>query len=321
MDPELVQYGLIFSIGAAVFLAMEAAYLSISRRRSYTRQVNDRLKTLDQAESQADVLVLLRRARGLSADGRFVLPIIWFNRLAVQSGVASGKLKIGMGVSISVAVFVSFLVYLRFGPLAGFGAFVGIGGILPLIVLMMRRRKRLRAFEAQLPDAIDIMVRGLRAGHPLPVSIAMVGREMPDPIGSEFGMTADELTYGLDLEASMSNLSARVGLEDLVLLVLAITIQSQTGGNLSEILSNLVKVLRGRSKMRRKIKSVTAEGRASAMILSALPFLVFGAIFLVSPDFYGKVWHEPAVPKVLAMAIGWMFLGNFIMFRMVNFRI
>ncbi len=321
MDPELVQYGLIFSIGAAVFLTMEAVYLSISRRRSYTRQVNDRLKTLDEAENQADVLVLLRRARGLSADGRFILPIIWFNRLAVQSGVASGKLKFGMGFAVCAAVFVAFLGYLRFGPLAGFGAFVGVAGILPLIVLMISRRKRLRAFEAQLPDAIDIMVRGLRAGHPLPVSIAMVGREMPDPIGSEFGMTADELTYGLDLEASMSNLSARVGLEDLVLLVLAITIQSQTGGNLSEILSNLVNVLRGRSKMRRKIKSVTAEGRASAVILSALPFLVFGAIFFVSPDFYGKVWHEPIVPKVLAMAVAWMLIGNFIMFRMVNFRI
>lgn len=321
MDPQFVQYGMYLSIGAAVFLAIEAAYLSVSRRMSYTRQVNSRLKTLDEAETQADVLVLLRRARGLSSDGRFVLPLIWFNRLALQSGVPSGVLKVGMGVAISVGVFVAFLVYLRLGLPVAILSFVGCAGVLPVLVLMMRRRKRLRDFETQLPDAIDIMVRGLRAGHPLPVSIAMVGREMPDPIGSEFGMTADELTYGLDLEASMSNLSARVGQEDLTLLVLAITIQAQTGGNLSEILSNLVKVLRARTKMRRKIKSVSAEGRAAAMILSALPFLVFGAIFISSPNFYGGIWHEPVVPKVLGMAIGWMLIGNIIMYRMVNFRI
>ncbi|RMF11182.1 MAG: type II secretion system protein F, partial [Alphaproteobacteria bacterium] len=170
-------------------------------------------------------------------------------------------------------------------------------------------------------DAVDVMVRSLRAGHPLPIAIAMVGREMPDPIGTEFGMTADELTYGLDLETAMGNMAARVGQDDLALLVVAISIQSKTGGNLSEILSNLARVLRARFKMRRRIKAVSAEGRFSALGLSALPFIVFAGLMFASPNFYGEIWNEPMVRQGLGLALGLITVGNLIMFRMVNFRI
>ena len=158
--------------------------------------------------------------------------------------------------------------------------------VLPYFVLRMLRARRQKKFGAQFPDALDIIVRSLRAGHPVPIAISMVGREMPDPIGTEFGMVSDEITYGADLETAMRNLYGRIGSDDLPLFVTAVAIQGTTGGNLGEILENLSGVIRQRFKMRRKIRALAAEGRASAMILSALPIGMFLVIQVIAPDFY-----------------------------------
>ena len=149
----------------------------------------------------------------------------------------------------------------------------------------------------------------------------MVAREMPDPIGTEFGIVADEITYGADLETAMRNLYFRIGQEDLPLFVTAVAIQSSTGGNLGEILENLSGVIRQRFKMRRKIRALAAEGRASAMILSSLPIVMFLIVQVVAPEFYASVWHEDLTKIALGCAGGWMGVGNFIMYRMVNFKI
>ena len=149
----------------------------------------------------------------------------------------------------------------------------------------------------------------------------MVGRELPDPCGTEFGIVADEVTYGSDLEGAMRNLYFRVGQDDLPLFVTAVAIQGSTGGNLGEILENLSAVIRLRFKMRRKVRALAAEGRASAMILASLPIAMFGIINLVAPDFYTSVWHHDMTKIALAMAGGWMSVGVFIMYRMVNFKI
>jgi tight adherence protein B len=161
----------------------------------------------------------------------------------------------------------------------------------------------------------------LRAGHPVPIAITMVGRELPDPVGTEFGIVADEVTYGSDLEGAMRNLYFRVGQDDLPLFVTAVAIQGSTGGNLGEILENLSAVIRLRFKMRRKVRALAAEGRASAMILASLPIAMFGIINLVAPDFYTSVWKYDMTKIALAMAGGWMSVGVFIMYRMVNFKI
>ena len=205
--------------------------------------------------------------------------------------------------------------------LEAFGAALFCCTLLPLLVLKFKRGRRQKKFGAQFPDALDIIVRSLRAGHPVPIAITMVAREMADPIGTEFGIVADEITYGADLETGMRNLYFRIGQDDLPLFVTAVAIQSSTGGNLGEILENLSGVIRQRFKMRRKIRALASEGRASAMILSSLPILMFLVIQVVTPDFYASVWHEDLTKIALAGAAGWMLIGNFIMFRMVNFRI
>lgn len=321
MTPDLAQNMIYILFGTAVFLIVEAAYFAIAKRSSYMRKVNTRLKLLDNAADQRDVMVQLRRDRGLTSEGRYKLPLIWFNRLVLQSGVRLGvwRLSVLMGLVGLGAGLATFL--------AGNGWFLGIlaalgGGIgLPVIFLRHLRARRRFKFEVQLPEAVDIMVRSLKAGHPLPVAISMVAREMEDPIGTEFGLTADELTYGLDLENAMHQMNTRVGQDDFALVVVAISIQSKTGGNLSELLSNLSNVLRARFKMRRRIKAVSAEGRMSAMGLSVLPFLVFGALMIFAPDFYGEIWNEPQVAFGLGGAGVMMMIGNFIMYRMVKFRL
>jgi len=144
---------------------------------------------------------------------------------------------------------------------------------------------------------------------------------MRDPIGSEFGIVVDEITYGVDLESALRSLDIRSGQDDLPLFVTAAAIQGSTGGNLGEILENLSGVIRQRFKMRRKIRALAAEGRASAIILSSLPIAIFIVIQFVAPDFYASVWDESLTKTALATAGGWMGIGNFIMYRMVNFKI
>jgi tight adherence protein B len=168
---------------------------------------------------------------------------------------------------------------------------------------------------------MDIIVRSLRAGHPVPVAVGLVAQELADPIGTEFGIAADEITYGADVETAMRNLYFRVGQEDLPLFVTAVAIQGSTGGNLSEILSNLSSVIRQRFKMRRKIKALAAEGKFSAIFLSGLPIAVFGLINVMTPDFYGSILKYDLTKWGLGLAAAWMIAGNIAMYKMCNFRI
>jgi tight adherence protein B len=192
---------------------------------------------------------------------------------------------------------------------------------LPFGFLLFMRKRRHSKFAAQFPDAMDIIVRSLRAGHPVPVAVALVAQEMPDPIGTEFGIAADEITYGADVETAMRNLYFRVGQEDLPLFVTAVSIQGSTGGNLSEILENLSRVIRERFKMRRKIKALAAEGKFSALFLSGLPIAIFFLLNLVAPDFYASVWNQGLTKMGLGIAGSWMIFGNVVMYKMCNFRI
>jgi tight adherence protein B len=318
IDPLYVIY-LFVALAAGLFV--EAIYLLLFNTRSYRKNVNRRLKLLDNQPDRESVLVQLRRERGLTAGGEYRLPLVALNRLILQSG-----LKLGIG---SFAIYLSVLAMFAFGLLMATrgdileaaGAALFCCTLLPLMVLKFKRSRRQKKFGAQFPDALDIIVRSLRAGHPVPIAINMVAREMADPLGSEFGTVADEITYGADLETGMRNLYFRIGQDDLPLFVTAVAIQGTTGGNLGEILENLSKVIRDRFKMRRKIRSLASEGRASAMILSSLPIAMFLVIQFVSPDFYAGIWNEDITKKALAGALTWMGIGNFIMYRLVNFRI
>src|SRR5262249_19034639 len=250
-----------------------------------------------------------------------VLPLAWLNRLVIQSGVNWGVAwfpAVFMGISVMVALPVLFVS--GHLPAATLGGLLGGAGLLVLFLSAMRNRRH-RKLREQLPEATDILVRSLRAGHPVASAIRLVAGDLPDPIGTEFAIVADEMTYGLDLETAMDNLGSRVGQQDLALIIIAARIQTSTGGNLAEILSCMAKVVRESLKLRMKVKALSAEGRWSAIILSILPFALFGVLAAVAPRFYGDVWDEPIVPVVLAASVAWLMVGNIVMFRMVRFEI
>jgi tight adherence protein B len=305
----------------AAGLAFESVYLLFFTARSYRKNINRRLRLMDGEPNRESMLMQLRRERGLSRGGDYRLPLVALNRLILQSGLTIGLTKLVICVGVLAILVLGAVVILRGSLLEAFAAALVSSTLLPLLFLHIKRSRRQKAFGAQFPDALDIIVRSLRAGHPVPVAIGMVAREMKDPIGSEFGIVGDEITYGADLETGMRNLYFRLGQEDLPLFVTAVAIQGATGGNLSEILENLSTVIRERFKMRRKIRALAAEGRASALILSSLPILMFLVIQIITPEFYASVWHADITKISLAIAACWMGVGNFIMYRMVNFRI
>lgn len=318
INPVHVVY-LFTALAAGLFV--EGIYLLFFTSRSYRKNINRRLKLAEAQPDRENMLIQLRRERGLSTVGDYRLPLVALNRLILQSGITLGIGKLATYVVAGTLLAFGATMVTRGDLLEAFGVAAFSCTLLPLLVLKFMRSRRQKTFGAQFPDALDIIVRSLRAGHPVPVAVSMVAREMPDPIGSEFGIVADEITFGADLETGMRNLYFRIGQDDLPLFVTAVAIQGSTGGNLGEILENLSSVIRQRFKMRRKIKALAAEGRASALILSSLPILMFLVIQVITPEFYASVWHEDLTKIALAVAGGWMSIGNFIMYRMVNFKI
>jgi tight adherence protein B len=308
-------------VAASAALFVEGIYLLFFSGASYRKNVNRRLKLLKDQPDRENILVQLRRERGLSSGGGYSIAFESLNRLVLQSGLTIGIGKLLMIVAFATIASFAIGVVVRGDLIDAFviALFFGIG--LPYMVVRFMRSRRQKAFSAQFPDALDMIVRSLRAGHPTPIALTMVAREMRDPIGSEFGIVVDEITYGADLETALRNLNVRIGQDDLPLFVTAVAIQGSTGGNLGEILENLSGVIRQRFKMRRKIRALASEGRASALILSSLPIAMFLIIQLVSPNFYASVWDIPLTKQALMAAGCWMGLGNLIMYRLVNFKI
>jgi tight adherence protein B len=311
---------IIFAAISAIMFA-EAIYLLGFSTASYRSNVNRRLKISKTQTDREAILIQLRRERGLTNDGLFRFGLQWFNRLLLESGMTGGPMKLALFAFAGGAVVFAGIWHFRESAIqAGGGAFVA-ALLTPLIALLIARKRRHGKFAEQFPDAMDIIVRSLRAGHPVPVAVALVAQELADPIGTEFGIAADEITYGADVETAMRNLYFRVGQEDLPLFVTAVAIQGSTGGNLSEILSNLSGVIRLRFKMRRKIRALAAEGKFSAIFLSGLPVAVFCLINVMTPGFYGSIIQYDLTKWGLGLAGAWMLAGNIVMYKMCNFRI
>jgi tight adherence protein B len=319
LDPNLLTYAVYFLVATTAILGVEAVFITARARQNYRDKVNHRLRNLGANLNPELVLIELRKERGLDAAGNYRYPLVYLNKLYLQSGRRGSPLAF-FGGFLLVGIFLATAGYvLAITPLLVGLAAVLIGVVFPILVLVRLRSWRIRRFAEQLPEAVDIIVRSLKAGHPTPVSLSLVAREMSDPIGTEFGLVCDEMTYGLELARAMRNLLERVGLDDLRLIVVSMGVQAATGGNLAEILANLSQVIRDRFRMRRKIRAISAEGRWSAVLISIFPFVLFGIITLISPGYYGDVWNHPAVQPVLGAMIVWMLFGDYIMYRMVNF--
>lgn len=311
-------YGAIF---LSVLLLVEGLFYLMIGPGSGATSPNRRLRMLVAGGDREEVMVRLLRERSVPSGDGARNPLEWFLLLVAQSGARSRprRVVITMVVVGGIAALVLMAIF-RSATIASAGAAI-VGFALPLLVLMMMRRGRWKRLTAQLPDAVDIVVRSLRAGHPVSTSITMVAREMRDPIATEFGLVVDEMTYGLNLDDALSNMARRVGHNDMRFLVVAVMIQGQVGGNLAEILNSLSRVIRERAKMRAKIRALSAEGRFSAGLLSVLPFILMAVVHLLAPMYYVEVAGDPAFWPILGTGCILMVLGIIVMYRLVNFRV
>ena len=226
----------------------ETAYLLLARGNDRRDAINRRMRLKVKEVSQRDVLLQLRKERGLE-NARFSAATLKFlQTLRVQSGLSMALPKFLAFTSLAAAVISGLIFHFSHSIAAGVLAFPLLLPLAPFMTLRRMRKRRHKIFGVQLPEALDLITRGLKAGHPVPVALAMVGREMPDPVGTEFGLVADEITYGSDMVTALAGMYERVGQEDLPLFVTAVSIQSTTGGNLREILDGLSQVIRGQGQ-------------------------------------------------------------------------
>ncbi len=202
------------------------------------------------------------------------------------------------------------------------GLFGGVpGAVAPLAWVVRKRSKRLQKFAEQLPDALDLMARALRAGHAFPVALQMVGSEAMDPIASEFQVAFDEINYGVTVTDALTNLALRVPSMDLRYFVVSVLLQSETGGNLAELLASLAQLVRERFKLLGRVRVLSAEGRLSAYILVGLPFVTAAAIYMVNPGFLSVLWTDPLGLRLVGGALAMMLVGIFVMWRVVQIRV
>ena len=317
LDASFVFYILIF---AAVFTMAQAAVGLFTAGRT-RRTVNQRLKVVESGLAVNKVVGELRKQRGLTEDGERRLRLVWLSDLIVRSGIVFKPVRwavISLGLGLAVGLLTLVMSHQLF-----FAAPVGLGVAIfaPLIYLKMKAGKRAKLISQQLPDALDVITRSLEAGHPVPTAIALVGREMVDPIGSEFGMVADEIAFGSTLELAVGHLAERCRHPDIDLFAATIRLQDRSGGNLTGLLKMNAHTVRERLKLRLKIKAASSEGRVSATILTSAPFVVFGLLQLLSPHYYGDVMGDKAIKMGLEGLGTWMFLGNLVMRRMIDMRI
>lgn len=196
-----------------------------------------------------------------------------------------------------------------------------VAGSLPLLFVLRAKRKRLQQIDRQLPDALDLMARALRAGHAFPSALSMVGDEMADPIASEFGIAFDEVNYGISMQDALMNLATRVPTTDLKYFVVAVLIQRETGGNLAELLDNIAEIIRARHRLLGTIRTLSAEGRLSAWILCLLPFALAFVLYLVNPSFIALLWTDPAGIKIAVTAAVLMVIGIIWTREIIHFHI
>ncbi|KLU23490.1 pilus assembly protein TadB, partial [Caballeronia mineralivorans PML1(12)] len=191
----------------------------------------------------------------------------------------------------------------------------------PTLLVLRQRRKRLRVLERQLPEAVDMISRALRAGHSFSSAIGMVGNEFAEPMGGEFRIVFDELNYGVTMNDALMSLATRVPVHDLRYFVIAVLIQRETGGNLAEILDSIASLVRERLHLFDKVRVLSAEGRLSAWILGLLPFAAAGAMQVMNPTFLAVLWEDPAGLKVVEMILVSMTFGVLWMRRIVQIRV
>lgn len=308
-------YGIIF---VAVIVMVEGIYLTVfGKSISLNNRVNRRLALLEKGGRREQVLEQLRKEMSQHLNARGIPLYSLLAAKAQKANIAfTPRQLIMIMIGLSAFAFVGLTAGTEASlPVRALGSVViGVGGV--YFWVNGKAKKRLALIEEQLPDAVELMVRSLRVGHPFSSAIGIVAREVPDPLGTEFGVIADEAAYGRDIPESLKAMAERMDIQDLRFLAVAVTIQQQSGGNLAEILLGLAHVIRARFKLFRRVKAITAEAKWSGMFLSAFPIGALIMINVIQPHYYDDVMKEPVfIPACLVVAV--FLIMNVIFMRMM----
>ena len=310
----------------AVVLALEGGYLAWNNSRGEeARRMMRRLRAISAGEhgSAAGTALDRQLAQDHSAFERWLLRMPRSHRLDRLLLQAAYPRSGGHFLMVSLLAAVGGLLFalLMNWPLWLTLSLAAGCGIFPLLQLLTARRRRLQAFERQLPDTLDLMARALRAGHAFSGALEMVGTEAADPIAGEFRTTFDEINFGISLNDALLNLSTRLPSTDLKYFIIAILLQRDTGGNLAELLDNLSALIRARFKLLGTIRALSAEGRLSAWVLSLLPFVAAALLNIINPKFMSVLWTDPAGMPLIEGALLMTAMGIFWMWRIVKIRV
>lgn len=305
MLDTIIRLAILLAIFASIFIISQIALNSAWARRAHLAAVNRRLRMISEGRTREQVVAILRKN---DASDFSQYPQLVANRLAsLQRSLRASGLPITLGQLLFFmgAGFVIVLAILGIAVAAsGFPLSAGVmlmivtvsfsaTLLLPTLILGMIAQRRRKRIEEQFPVSLDVFVRALRAGHPVASAIDLLTREMQDPIGSEFGLVADEVSYGAELTDSLAAMADRWDLEDIRMFVVSLSVQNETGGNLAEILENLADVIRARASLYRKVRALSSEGRMTGWMLTILPVAAFVGLFLVNPSFYLSVAQDP----------------------------
>lgn len=311
----------------ALVLLLEGLYLTWNAYRGpEAKKIERRLRAMSAGGSggaEASILKqrLLSEAPSLQRWLLGLPRIGELDKLLQQSG---STWSVTVFAVITLIVGVGAFVVVSFVPLLhwAFCALTAVGaGALPLLYILRKRHKRMQHIEQQLPDALDLISRALKAGHAFPSGLQMVSEEAKDPIAGEFRIVHDEVNFGVAVPTALMNLANRVPSTDMRYFIIAVLIQRETGGNLTELLGNISTLIRERLKLLGKVRVLSAEGRMSAWILCALPFVLAGVINLIHPKFMAVLWTDPMGLKMIYAALVMMVLGALWMRKIIRIRV
>lgn len=310
-------------IFVAVVVLVEGIYLTVfGKSISLNSRISRRLTLLEKNGNREQVLEQLRKEMNQHLASRSIPLYSILAKKAQRANIAfSPRALVGIMAGLSVFAFL----LLTVGTAAEMGVRVivsivmGVGGV--YFWVNKKAKARMSLLEEQLPDAVELMVRSLRVGHPFSSAIGIVAKEIPDPLGSEFGVIADEAAYGRDVSESLKAFAERMDSQDLRFLAVAVTIQQQSGGNLAEILEGLSKVIRARFKLFRRVRAITAEAKWSGMFLSAFPILALVMINVIQPNYYDDVRETAAFIPAALVVCAFLIINVIFMKIMVNIKV
>lgn len=313
-----IEYVIYLAIFVAVLLLVQGIYLLVfGKSISLNSKVSRRLEMMEKGEGREQVLEKLRKEMGQHAGSRWIPLYSILANKAQKANIAfsPAQLMMMMG-ALAVVAFFFMNIARPDSSMAVHGALSVTMGIAAVYIWVSRTAaKRYEMLEEQLPDAIDLMVRSLRVGHPFSAALGIVATEIPDPLGTEMGLISDESAYGRNVGEALKNMADRIDMQDMRFLAVAVTIQQTSGGNLAEILHGLSSVIRSRFRLFRRVKAITAEAKWSGGFLSMFPILALVVINLIKPDYYDAVKEtEYYVPAAI-------FVATFLVVNMIVMRI